>query len=148
MLVTEMKTELHTPPMTEPSVTAYDEATGLKLGSALQSSLVVSPFSTTKVTVALNSLGGNLPPPEQRQLAATFLAKKALLLTLVATASSRIPKKGTAAESVTSNSTRKVDLSSLTKEPFFQRAYAPSAPDPAASPGGEGAAQPEPAPVE
>jgi len=106
-------------------LTVFDDETGLKLGSAQQGSLVLSPFSTTQVTVALNQLANALPPPEQRRLAAAFLAKKALLLTIVATASSRIPKKGTTASQVSTNSSRRVDLSALAKEPFFQRQYQP-----------------------
>ena len=125
-------------------VTAFDDETGLKLGSAQQGSLVLSPFSTTQVTVSLNQLAGALPPPEQRRLAAAFLAKKALLLTLVATASSRIPKKGTTAAQVTTNTSRRVDLSALTKEPFFQRAPAPPPPD---DPGSEGEAKEGAAPA-
>ena len=59
--------------------------------------------------------------------AAAFLAKKALLLTIVATASSRLPQKDSSATQVTSRSQRhRVDLAALTKEPFFQRA--PAAP--------------------
>ena len=65
-----------------------------KLGATQQGALVVSPFSTTQVTVTLQQLAGALPPPEQRRIATAFLAKKALLLTIVATATSRIPKKG------------------------------------------------------
>ena len=57
--------------------------------------------------------------------AAAFLANKALLLTIVATATSRLPTKGSKTTEVTSNSTKRVDLSSLTKEPFFQRAPPP-----------------------
>ena len=106
-------------------LTAYDDETGLKLGSVQQGSLVLQPFSTTQVTVTLNQMGSSLPSPEQRSLASAFLSKKALLLTLVATASSRIPKRGSNATTVTSNATRRVDMSSLTKEPFFQRAAPP-----------------------
>lgn len=58
--------------------------------------------------------------------AAVFLAKKAIFLTIVATASSRLPQKGSTAAQVTSHSRRHaVDLSALTKEPFFQRAHMP-----------------------
>ena len=61
--------------------------------------------------------------------AAAFLAKKALLLTIVATASSRLPQKDSSATQVTSRSQRhRVDLAALTKEPFFQRAHPPSPP--------------------
>ena len=75
-------------------LTAYEDGTNLKLGATQQGALVVSPFSTTQVTVTLQQLAGALPPPEQRRIATAFLAKKALLLTIVATATSRIPKKG------------------------------------------------------
>ena len=58
--------------------------------------------------------------------AAVFLAKKAIFLTIVATASSRLPQKGSTAAQVTSHSKmHTVDLSALTKEPFFQRAHEP-----------------------
>ena len=119
-------------------VTAYDDETGLKLGTAQQNSLVLQPFSTTQVTVTLNQLGGGLPVEEQRSLAATFLSKKALLLTIVATASSRLPKKGSIASALSNNASRRVEWpSSITKEPFFQRAHAPPAPEPEASPAGK-----------
>ena len=119
-------------------VTAYDDETGLKLGTAQQNSLVLQPFSTTQVTVTLNQLGGGLPVEEQRSLAATFLSKKALLLTIVATASSRLPKKGSIASAISNNASRRVEWpSSITKEPFFQRAHAPPAPEPEASPAGK-----------
>ena len=71
-------------------LTVYEAATGLKLGSVQQSSLVLSPFTTTSATLSLQGLGGNLAAPEQRRLAGIFLSKKALLLTIVATASSRV----------------------------------------------------------
>jgi hypothetical protein len=135
-------------------LTAYDAETGLKLGSTQQGSVVLSPFSTTSATISLQGLANSLPQPEQRRcaprlrsarrppllqtcpssrasralprsLAASFLSKKALLLTIVATASSRLPVKGSKAESVSTNSSRRIDLSALTKEPFFQRAQAP-----------------------
>ena len=106
-------------------LTAFETETGLKLGSVHQGSLVLSPFSSTQVTVSLQGLASGLPPPEQRRLAALFLAKVPLLLTIVATASSRLPVKGSKAAQETSNSTRKLDYSALTKEPFFQRAAPP-----------------------
>ena len=112
-------------------LTAYETETGLKLGSTQQGSLVLSPLQSTKVTLSLPGLGSSLPPPEQRRLASTFLAKKALLLTIVATASSRLPVKGSKASSVSTNSSKRVDLSALTKEPFFQRAPAPQPEPPA-----------------
>jgi hypothetical protein len=71
-------------------LTVFEADTGLKLGSVQQNSLVLSPFSTTSVTLSLQGLAGALPQEEQRRLAAMFLAKKALLLTIVATASSRV----------------------------------------------------------
>ena len=122
-------------------LTAYD-ATGLKLGSALQTSLVLSPFSSTQVTVRLNDMGKGLPLPESRRLAASFLAEKALLLTLVATASSRIPKKGSISSTTSTNATRRVELTALTKEPFFQRAPVAEEPPPA-----DADKKPEPADV-
>ena len=106
-------------------LTAYEATTGLKLGSAQQGSLVLTPFTSTKVTVSLQQLAASLPQPDQRRLAAEFLGKKALFLTIVATASSRLPRKGSLATTSVSNSSKRVDLSSLTKEPFFQRAHPP-----------------------
>jgi hypothetical protein len=107
-------------------LTAYEAETGLKLGSVQQGSLVVSPFSSTSVTVSLQGLAGNLPPPEQKRLASAFLAKKALLLTIVATASSRLPQRGSKPMTASTNSSKRVDFSTLTKEPFFQRAVMPA----------------------
>ena len=72
-------------------VAVFEEETGLKLGSVQQNSLVLAPFSTTSVTLSLQGLASQLPQ-EQRRLAAMFLAKKALLLTIVATASSRVSR--------------------------------------------------------
>jgi len=79
-------------------------------------------MNSVQVTVTLSGLGSGLPQPEQRRLAATFLSEKALLLTLVATATSRINVKGSLTKVISTNSSRRVDLSTLTKEPFFQRA--------------------------
>ena len=45
------------------------------------------------------------------------------------TATSLLPFKGSKASSVTSNATRRVDLSSMYKEPWTQRAPAPPAAD-------------------
>lgn len=73
-------------------VAVFEEETGLKLGSVQQNSLVLAPFSTTSVTLSLQGLASQLPQEEQRRLAAMFLAKKALLLTIVATASSRVSR--------------------------------------------------------
>ena len=42
---------------------------------------------------------------------------------------SQLPKKGSEATVTTSNSTRKLDFSALTKEPFFQRAHAAPPPE-------------------
>ena len=50
-------------------LTAYEDETGAKLGSTQQGPLVLSPLSTMQLTVALNSLAGSLPQPEQRRLA-------------------------------------------------------------------------------
>ena len=50
-------------------LTAYEDETGVKLGSTQQGPLVLSPLSTMQLTVALNSLAGSLPQPEQRRLA-------------------------------------------------------------------------------
>ena len=55
-------------------VTAYEDETGLNLGSAQQGLLILSPLSTTQVTVALNSLAGSLSPLEQRRLAGALHA--------------------------------------------------------------------------
>ena len=99
--------------------------------------LAAVPEGALTVTLSLPGLASNLPPPEQRRLATTFLAKKALLLTIVATATSRLPVRGSKASVTTSNSSRRVDLSAMLKEPFFQRAHAPPAPEPEASPAGK-----------
>lgn len=105
---------------------AYDDSTGLKLGTANHGPLVLGPRSLTALTVQLPNLGGSLSGEGQRALAASFLAKKVLLVTVLATASSRLPVKGRRGEtlpsvSATTNSSRRVDLSALAKEPFFQR---------------------------
>jgi len=143
--------------------TAFELDTGLKLGSVQQGALVLSPLTSTSVTLSLNGLASSLPPPEQRRLAAAFLATKVLQLTIVATCSSRVraprlasracpppraqpvplapashpptPRaahpppqisvKGSKSTSVSTNSSRRVDLSALAKEPFFQRQVAP-----------------------
>lgn len=73
---------------------AYEASTGLKLGSVQQGSLVLAPFSTTQATVTLSGLASSLPGEEQRRLAVEFLGQKALLLTIVATASSRVSASG------------------------------------------------------
>lgn len=93
----------------------------LRLADAQQNSLVVSPLSTTQVTVTLNGLGSSLPQPEQQRLVMKFLSEKALLLTLVATATSRIPLKGSKVMKLASNVSRVIDMKRLYKEPFFQR---------------------------
>jgi len=108
-------------------LTAFEAETGLKLGSAQQGALVLSPFSSTQVTVTLNGLASSLPPQEQRRLAQIFLGQKAILLTIVATATSRLPLKGSRSSQLTTNSSKRLDLSTHTKEPFFQRAVAPPA---------------------
>ena len=110
-------------------VTVYEARTGLKLGSASSNALTISPFSSTTVSVNVLGIGANAPQPEQKRIASTFLEKKWLLLTFVATATSRLPFKGSKASSVTSNATRRVDLSSMYKEPWTQRAPAPPAAD-------------------
>ena len=106
-------------------LTVFEADTGLKLGSVQHSGAVLKPFATQSVTLSLKDLAGSLPQEEQRRLAGVFLANKALLLTIVATASSRIPIKGSKASEVSSNSSKRLDLASLTKEPFFQRAPPP-----------------------
>jgi len=111
-------------------LTVFDAETGLKLGTSQQNSLVLDPFKRTAVTVTMPGLAGSLPPPEQRRLAGTFLGKKALLLTVVATASSRLPVKGSRPASVSTNSTRRIDFSALVKEPFFQRQPQPAVEEP------------------
>ena len=58
---------------------------------------------------------------------------KALLLTFVVTATSRLPIKGSKASQTSTNTTRRVDLSGLYKDPFFQRAPAPAPPPDAAT---------------
>lgn len=103
-------------------LTLFEEGTGLKLGSASQGSLVMPAFTTTQVSVVLQDMAANLPADEQRRLAKLFLAKNALAFTLVAAASSRLPVKGSTPTLTSANATRRVDLSPLAKEPFFQRA--------------------------
>lgn len=72
-------------------VAAFEEASGTKLGSQVhERPFLVQPFSTAQLTVPIPSLGGSLPPPEHRRLASHFLSEKALLLTLVATCTSRV----------------------------------------------------------
>lgn len=110
---------------------AIDAGTGLKLGSAQQGPLVVGPRSVTQLSVSLPQIGSSLSGEDQRALAASFLAKKVLFVTVLATASSRLPTKTKRGEeastmSVATNSSRRIDLAALTKEPFFQRA--PAAP--------------------
>ena len=58
---------------------------------------------------------------------------KALLLTFVVTATSRLPIKGSKASQTSTNTTRRVDLSGLYKDPFFQRAPTPAPPPDAAT---------------
>jgi len=109
-------------------VVALDAVTGLKLGSALQGPLVVSPYSKTQVTLHMRDVGGATSPEEQRKMATTFLYNKALLLGFVATATSRLPLKDSKLSKTStevSNATRKVDFSAMYKEPFFQRAAPP-----------------------
>jgi len=114
-------------------LTAFEAATGLKLASNVhERPMLVSPRNSVQVTVPLTSVGGSLPDVEQRRLAALFLGEKALLLTLVATATSRLNVKGAPSKPVTTNSSRRVDLAPLTKEPFFQRAPPPPPPPPTA----------------
>ena len=45
---------------------------------------------------------------------------QALLLTFVVTATSRLPIKGSKSSQTSTNTTRRVDLSGLYKDPFFQ----------------------------
>jgi len=110
------------------TVSVYEAATGLKLGSANQGSLVIGAMTSTQVTLAVTRLGGSLPDGEQRRLASEFLSHKALLLTFVVTATSRLPIKGSKVSQTSTNTTRRVDLSGLYKDPFFQRAPAPAPP--------------------
>lgn len=107
---------------------AFEKATGLKLTSSVhERPMLVSPRNTVQLTMSLNGLGGALPNAEQRRLASLFLSEKALLLTLVATATSRVNLKGAKGDAtpITTNTSRRVDLSALVKEPFFQRAPPP-----------------------
>uniref|UniRef100_A0A7S2BW03 Uncharacterized protein n=1 Tax=Haptolina brevifila TaxID=156173 RepID=A0A7S2BW03_9EUKA len=113
----------------ECKVAVFEAATGLKLGSVLQGSLVVNAYSSIETTLTVNGLAEKLPQREQRRLATDYLAKKALLVTLVATASSRLPIKSSTPTTTTSNNTRRVDFNALHKDsshnPFFQRAPQP-----------------------
>eukprot|EP00908_Phaeocystis_cordata_P026892 Transcript_942.p1 GENE.Transcript_942~~Transcript_942.p1 ORF type:complete len:285 (-),score=111.19 Transcript_942:1117-1971(-) len=104
------------------TLSVYEAETGLKLGSATQGALMIGAMTNTQVTLAVTRLGTALPPPQQQRLASSFLSHKALLLTFVVTATSRLPIKGSKATQTSSNTTRRVDLSGLYKDPFFQRA--------------------------
>ena len=57
-------------------VSVYEAATGLKLGSAAQGSLVIGAKTNTQVTLAVTRLGTQLPPPQQQRIASQFLSHK------------------------------------------------------------------------
>jgi len=105
----------------ECKVVVYDEATGFKLGTATHGALYIEPMRSLQVNLAVKQAGGSLPPPEQRRLVEAFLRHKALLLTIVATATSKIPSKGAKSSQVTSNSTKRLDLGAMFKDPFYTR---------------------------
>jgi len=107
----------------------WEAETSLKLASTMhERPMVISPLSTASLTLNVPSLGGSLPASEQRRLAGVFLSQKALFLTFVATATSRMNAKGSKSSAVSTNSTKRVDLTPLAKEPFFQRAPPPPPP--------------------
>jgi len=101
------------------TLSVYEAGTGLKLGSGTQGSFMVGAMTDTQVTVAVARLGSALPPPQQQRIASDFLTHKALLLTFVVTATSRLPIKGSKTIQTSSNTTRRVDLAGLYKDPFF-----------------------------
>jgi len=109
----------------ECAVTVFEAATGQKLGVAKHGRLHVEPRQTMQVNLALVQAGSGLPPPQQRRLAEVFLRHKALLLTIVATATSKIPLKTAKSSQVSANSSKWVDLSKLLKDPFYSRAPPP-----------------------
>jgi len=117
------------------TLSVYEASTGLKLGAATQGSLMINQMTNTQVTLAVTRLGSSLPQEEQQRLAADFLRSKALLLTFVVTATSRLPIKGSKTTQTSSNTTRRVDFSTMHKDPFFQRA--PVVEEPATATGDE-----------
>lgn len=112
------------------TLSVYEASTGLKLGAATQGSLMINQITSTQVTLAVTRLGSSLPQEEQQRLAADFLRSKALLLTFVVAATSRLPIKGSKSTQTSSNTTLRVDFSTMYKDPFFQRA--PAVEEPAA----------------
>ena len=110
----------------ECKVVVYEEATNLRLGAATHGPIHVGARSKVAVSLALKGFGASLPRDEQRRLSELFLRHKALILTLVATATSRLPRvKGampaTSSPVVRTSSAKKLDLAAAFKDPFFQR---------------------------
>jgi hypothetical protein len=102
-------------------VRVYEESTGLLLGSATHGALVVSKLTNNQVNLPVRQLGAAVPQPQQRRLAEAFLRHKALLLTIVATATSRLPLKGSRMGKVTTNVSRRLDLKVMAKDPWYVR---------------------------
>jgi len=103
------------------TVIVYEAASGLKLGTATHGQLMLPAMRTMQVNLAVKGVGESLPQPEQRRLAEIFLEHKALLLTIVATATSKLPLKGSKSNSDTRNSSRRLDLSTMAQDPFYER---------------------------
>jgi len=111
-------------------VHVLEEATGLKLGASSHGTMFVPPMRSLQLNLAIKEFGGSLPPPEQRRLAELFLRHKALLLTIVATATSKIPLKTAKTAEHTTNSSRRLELAALAKDPFYTRPPPPPKVDP------------------
>lgn len=110
----------------ECKVVVYEEATNLRLGAATHGPIHVGARSKVAVSLALKGFGASLPRDEQRRLSELFLRHKALILTLVATATSQLPrvkgaKPATSSPVVRTSSAKKLDLAAAFKDPFFQR---------------------------
>jgi len=65
-----------------------------------------------------------------RAPAQIFLRHKALLLTIVATATSRLPLKGSRVGKVTTNTSNRLELKAMTKDPWYVRPPPPPPPPP------------------
>ena len=103
------------------NVAVYEAATGFKLGSATHGLIRIPARRTLSVNLAVKRFCESLPPPEHRRLSELFLRHKAILLTLVATATTRLPLKSSKNNQLTTNSTRRLDLGVSFKDPFYQR---------------------------
>lgn len=112
-------------------ITVLEQATGLKLGSGNQGPFLLPKMHTTQLTMPLRDIGGGLPREEQRRLAELFLRHKALLLTILATCTSKLPKEKTS-KTISTNTSRRLDLASSAKDPFYVKP-----PPPPCAEGGE-----------